>query len=784
MELVEFAAGSKPPLTFPSTGVQPLVKSTLKNFSDATTPHCMASTRKYTVYNKSPTVAKVLQRVSGKGADLELPGNVLQISSLHYDSDQFVAVLDNGEVVFLKTAEQPDSSLSFSIVDSHIVLGAARVVVSQRPGTVHNPQDPRQHKVVLAFARNGAVQLIGTDGVKKLADIGELPGAVAGGSGLVVFARKNKVSVRSADNFGDEVLSKAWLPHGDDACTAVHVFDRAGPEGNVMLLTAAGNEVRLWSLAKGSVSLHQTVSVIGEDPRSVHVDSNSAYVCLFSKSTVIVCELAEKSFVAHRITEWALGDDIVSASLTYRKVQSNGTTRTDFNVIVRNGGGVQRNTFDAERLEGAPNVGEATSSASQEPANNDSVKKWFANATPVPAAAAPPTVTQITSTVGGSRTVQQSVDASALAATVSEQQRMFAEQLAQLDAAVVALEHRANENLSIFRGTGSAATAAGQAAARQHAAMVFNGMKSGGAANLNFTVNTEVLDGFTDAVRSAASVTVQHALANGLKHHAGNAADRASTIVANAMDKDSGMTLPKVTTLPSMQALLEAIDKGHAQQNELFRRQKEQDNAKYRNIVRAAQEKSTKASASVKEYLDRVRGEIADTKKDIAAVNNTDIPAAAPEDTEDSIYAAAMQAAEQGRWRESLLKVTGPGRVPVVLRFLDADFVRSNRSSVCNADVVDFPVFLALVQQLTSDLVTNTGLIPTRVEWLYEFVIAFDHKISSPVGPDQAFIESHRIQFSNALDAINAVDALKGSVDRQTRRQVTVCKKVLGPLGM
>jgi hypothetical protein len=531
----------------------------------------------------------------------------------------------------------------------------------------------------------------------------------------------------------------------------------------------------------------------------------------------IVLELSsaknKEAATVDRITEWSVGEQVVSAAPIYRKVSAaaGAPPRHELNLVARTATGVKRFSFDQARLSGPSNVGgdanggaattapsasgsasPATAASAHTPGTNaaDLVKRFGLDKTPSQAAPLgrelSSSFTTITSTTGGQTTTKSTVDPRMVTEVLTEQQRQFADVLRVLDASIVSLERLANERLGILRAGQAEAAALGEASARQTAAAIFANVAGNGLGGHDgeIPVNQEVLNGFTQSVTEAATITVQQALSAGLKQHVANSVDRAAAIVANNTEKEGLPTL-KLAALPSMQALGEALDKAQAQQNELFRRQKEQDNAKYRNIIKSVQDKVLKTQQQAAQYLKELQGELSGLKGDLGSLGSAG--PAAPHDaveSDEAVHQKALLLAEQGQWQQSLLKATGAGKTSVLLRFLETDFIKANRESLAEAMALSAPLFLTLLQQLSSELESNVGLIPVRTGWLHTFTLAFDEAAERR---DSKLIEQLRassVHIANVQDSIAAAEAHKTALDRTTQRQLKVVRKALEPFSM
>uniref|UniRef100_A0A7S1LXK9 Uncharacterized protein n=1 Tax=Neobodo designis TaxID=312471 RepID=A0A7S1LXK9_NEODS len=813
MDAVEYKRGSQPLLTVEAGNTATFVAQTLKNFADVKTPHCMCSLRRFSVYNKLPNAIKFVQRITLKAVDVTFDTAVLHIAPLHAEANSVVVVTEGGNVALVRATELPDKSVTADTEETFSVKGAVRAVVHQRVGTSHKPDDVRAGKQLIVFGEAGQAAKVDLTAGAKLAMHGTgaktAPVAASAANGIVAFADGKEVRVQTVDKLGTSVLSKAWAPHAD-AVDFVHVIGRGAASGEARIITSAGNETRTWTVAASGATLHQTAEVAegaeaaaGPLLKAVDVDEDFLFVADGATGRVLVFELGFTAMpvCVERITEWSVEEPIVSLAPVYRKVKAEGATaaRSEMAIVARVASGVKRFSLDRARLHGASNVAEAApQQASASPASapsasspaaasgstSDLVKRFGLDKAPTPAApAATPGFTQITSTTGGQTTTKSNLDPRAVQAALEEQQRSFAAALRALDAATVNLERSANDALGTLRAQQSAAAAAGEASAKQVASSIFANMPAatGGVAGADGApaINKDVLAGFTGAITDAASITVAQALSASLKHHAGNAADRVTTMMANAADKE-GIQLPKLSSLPSMQGIAEAVDKAQAAQNELFRRQKEQDAAKYKPMVRAVQDKATRQANATNSYLQELKAELAALKSDIGAAGALPSAPAGATESAEQVFEAAVEMANVGRWGDALVKVTSVGQPALLMRFLETDFIAANKDSITPEVAKSVPLFVACAQQLTANLVDNVGMIPFKAGWLTDFAVAFDELAHEAKDAKiTAELRASQVHIANVIDNVDAATQEKKSLDRSTRRNLTVARRAL-----
>jgi hypothetical protein len=236
-----------------------------------------------------------------------------------------------------------------------------------------------------------------------------------------------------------------------------------------------------------------------------------------------------------------------------------------------------------------------------------------------------------------------------------------------------------------------------------------------------------------------------------------------------------------------MQSLGDVIDKAHAQQNELFRRQKEQEAVKLNAIVSRTAEKAKASVTAADRYLAAVKAEMAGLKEDISSVALTSSSGAVAmpiAENEETQYKGIMQCATTGQWGNAMLKATNAGSLPLLMRFLETEVVKQNRSTIASAKVMTFPVFMSLAQQLSANLTESVGLIPQRIDWLNEVVVAFDSYLAQPSPVDKAAIINAQADFSNIVDQLETVDVKTAGIDRTTKRCLVLVKKALSAYGL
>ena len=311
MDAVEYKRGSQPLLTVEASNSATLVGQTLKNFAGATTPHCMVSTRKFTVYNKLPTAIKVIQRISMKAADVAFDTAVLDIKALNAEASGVVVVAEGGKVHLVRVTEMPDKSIVAEIEETFSVKNAARAVVHQRVGTAHNPDDVRAGKQVIVFADGGQTSKVELNGSKLSTHSTGAKNTAATAScanGLVAFADGKEVRVQTVDKIGTSILSKAWIPHGEPV-DFVHILASANAaSGEAKIITSAGNATRLWTVSATGATLHQTAEIAEEGAeaakgpllKAVDVDEDYLFIVDGASGRALAFELGSESLPAGR----------------------------------------------------------------------------------------------------------------------------------------------------------------------------------------------------------------------------------------------------------------------------------------------------------------------------------------------------------------------------------------------------------------------------------------------------------------------------------------------------
>lgn len=822
MEAVDYAVGSKPALQADPNESALYVKAGVKTFAEApNVPHIMLHTKRLAIYNRQPKIVKFVHRVNRNAVDVEFAASILHMTTVHYDLDLVVCVLDNGSVSIYKVDEMPNTELRCANVTTVEGINAERCFSFQLPGTTHSTSSPLAGKALLFINAKGDRTVYSVENQKALSSGKDQPRApldatsVGFVNGLVALpsGAQGQMTLVRADTFAP-MIQKPWFPH-ETGCCATRVLS-AGKSNGLVTFSNDFTELRIWAFTSGAIALLQTLNFtfpegISPAPRQMVFDKDESYAFLWETNgnSVLVCEFTDDRTAITRITDWHIGgagsdasatEPLLSLAPVLRKVNANGTTITNMTLFVRTPNGICRHVLDNNKLDGDANVGSAGDEAEDSKKNpTANVKKWFAESSASPASLATPSSIQahITSMQGGQTRINVVDNAAAERQTqeaLAKQQEAYRGSLQNIHRAVLGMEKQANENLSVLRSAEAQrnAQAAGRSSGQQVAAEVAalakrQAANNGGGSSDEVHASEQALEAFLMSIRHAVSMTASQCLVASLNSVVPTAVDRCwTTQLKPAFDKRDDVPLPKMSTLPSMVQFCEQMDKAHGMQTDLIRRQRDSESAKCGALARRVRETADASIKNGKAFLKNLQDElhglsdsIEECKSVVGSSFNAAGPAIPPKETDEAAFAAAEKLAKQGEWKLAVQKIVQHGSIPASMRFLATDFVKENRDRICGPAVLSIPSFITLLQHVTHDMMSSTGMLPMRIDWAHALAVGMDESLSAPAtAEDQKLIEASALDFANILDSLDAVD-VKGSLDASSRRKHKLIRKVI-----
>lgn len=793
MQVIEVV--SPAPQQFKPSSTQ-FVKQSLKNYSSPDAIHCLVNTKKYSAYNKAPGVTKVIARSSLKFFDLthESGTTVKQYFVGSFDSDVFGVVLSSGTADLYRVIELADGTLS---------ANPTKLKFPEPVSLVEGLEGTPSTISVIAVTAQGKVY-VADNCMTPEAAVPNVVGSVSPNVTVLRACRKmaafgaahGEVQLISIEGGRwTPLLAKPWFPH-DEPTTATHIFSRrpmfATTDKDVRILTysARGSELRLWNVAeKGAVKLLQTVTI--KSPDGVASPPSERLFCIDAEETVLFLASAPRrvespmtvvalslddGLCVVRGTEWTSAEHsgALAIGAVAAKVKTTSDSRMEKALMIRTTTDLHRAVFEGKHLEGSPNllVGQTATGAAAPPAEK-AVGKWFERA--------------------GVPTTSAVVDAAVLEgqlrdAAARSQNDAFASQMAHVKVGVMQLERLASGAASAIRtdATERIANESSRKTVKQIAEICRHAVgQSTPLSKVGSDANVPIR-ALVDAVRALGQKVAAETTAHHLRDKLPGFVERAWPTVTQNDAKEA--PFPKPSQLPSTQAFCETIDRAHAQQGELFRRQKEQDTGKVKQIVTRSVNAAEASLAANRAYFARLQDSVKQlgvaVRQPLIVPRTTAVAAAAaPALSEDAIYAQAIKHAQSGRWKEALTVAVEAGKASLLLRFLETELIKTNRAQLTQESRVSIPVMVALLQQLSSDLRASLGAVPCRVEWMLELLTANDSlvDVATASPQDAQLIHASDIAFSNILDAVNVIDE-KTEVDTVTRRKLRVLKKALETL--
>ena len=763
---------------------------------------------------KKPKELRIINRVDGPFADLGLSFSIHHLGFL--SSDKLYAAGEKTLSLLNVELNNVGEIASFTSRDVDIADNVAAVAGSQKDGVVVLTSSGNLVVITADAAISNKIALKGPLGTSLL--------AVHRASGLaVVSSRSSGLDIVSLTS-EKSVMSKLWLPHGEDLPTAVYVLQSAkygeetSPTKYIITASQKNTELRFWTFndATSTLSLLQQLTIASENAdgsaasqipgRLFVVSANEDFILLpaVDESGVVVVELDRQQFKASRATEWmstSVGAFLCAAAFV-RKTQDASGVNFELNIVGRSDERVAILQFDNSRLLGSTNL--VPSSARAEAANaapeaaptkkESDVTRWFGNlaatalAAPV-VSSAPTTVSSTISGRGGNTADAAFVQTQAVNALRSQASN-FRDSMSALDQQVIAIQKQAGAVLKALQEQSlkDEAEQVGREFARRNKSRLTQQQQQqqqSAASSQQQSDAMLTLSKFTaaipPAVNDAAKCTAKDTLAKAIPA----AVEKA---LAQVDKQDNDLSLPKMNTTESMQLFTNAVDKSNQAFSKLLKNETAALESLTVKIVTSATERGKTVVQNSKNFvaalsaeLSALRAEVQETKA-VVASRGVSAASAAPRDPSEVIK-QALSSAQAGRWADAVVAVTNTGDITIVMSFLQDKFVLANKQVLCDPASLPFGAFVTLLVSVANDIKSQPGNIPFRIGWLSELLVEWDDVLLAMKtdATNGKLLAGCQDQFDAVAQNIAGIDK-KTEVDRSTRFNMQLITKMLRQL--
>lgn len=745
-----------------------------------------------------PTEVRVLSRNGTKSdSTLSVPIRRL-LSTENYRSHSllFFGVSDH-DVVILSPSIQPSGNIAispkyvplkedvFSMVpgrQSHLVaLGKSNIfVIDENSGNILNTI-PHQEKVSAG------------------ADV-----AYHEDSNLLVFPSKNTLTIFSLDSKMN-VLAKPWEPHTlPTTFTKIFQNRKVSLEGNkdeLLILTASRNnsELRFWifNTSTKRSTLKEEMTIEGGDKETgellnfdISVTSSEDYITLCSKanSIAIIVELNHEQFKPGKITTWRTpGASLCSCAQLAKINVEKADVRMSLILTVRTTEGFHQLIID-----------EAKISSDNGGALMDASSNWFSpEATKTVSSLAshsPQRLLSVSSSLQGDCKALAVAAETNAATVVRDQAFSTTNELQRVERDVADIHGFMTQLRRIFEGKDFEKMAdrlGKEFAERNKGRLVLKippsptfkplekaDMIEGALTESQKELNV-IIRQYADSLRSLSLITSEKILKTRLQRALQAAVKEAKESLCNydatgssQMYVSDSVLIKDVqecinTLVGDVKGLLKVFN-SESQSNSIFASSMNQVNT------------------MTDQYLVKVRAEVGKIKEEIRQTKDLaakiDIIEEVPIDP-GAILSNCISVGQSGDWAGALRAALHASDTSILLNFLESEACQENMDTLTHPNRIEMADFLSLCLQLSFEIETVPGAIPSRLDYLHRFFVKWDDYLQETKkrAPQDdrcaAILKLIVTEFNRVLLSLEPID-LK-SLPRSSRSHCLLTRKII-----
>lgn len=655
-----------------------------------------------------------------------------------------------------------NSMLFYGVGDQDLVILETSVQASGNINLSSKYVPIKEELVSVASAGNNTVVALGKNNICLVDEnsgsvVERIPhlGKVSAGSEiayyeqakLLAFPFKNTLTIFSLA-LKKSVLSKAWEPHTSPTTFVkffrLRKFSMKTNEDELLIFTATRNnsELRFWTFntSTNRSTLKEEVSIEAGDEENgkntldfdISVTSCEEYITLCSKTSniAIIVELDRTQFKAGKITTWRIPNPALCSCARLTKVcMEKYDVRMELFLAVRTNEGFHQLLIDEAK------IASETSSTPME-----SLANWTSSdaANPVPSLASYPQqrLLSVSSSVQGDSKAFTIAAETNAAAVVHDQTLFVTNELQKIKKGLSDTNGFIVQLMRILHSQNFEKMAdrlGKEFAERNKGRLVVKAppppLKPSEEADMTIGGKTKGQKDIMDIVlqfKNAIYETVEENTTNILKkhfHYVLQSALKEVTESLHAYDATGSSQLYVSDSSLVKDAQLH-INQVCAEAKASFKALNTED-VSNSSIIASTTELNAMADqflSKLRATVIKVKGEIKETKEILAKI---DVPQDAPVDS-GAILSRCISLGESGDWAGALRAALHASNTSLLLNFLESQPCQENMSILSQPTSIDIADFLSLCLQLSFEIETVPGAIPSRLDYLHRFLAKWD----------------------------------------------------------